>query len=153
MIANAKRLDVQIRWLIRSDLPKVLRIERECYDIPWTEEVLLESLKPRARIGMVAEIGQQIVGYMIYELHDLHINILNFAVSPILWRKKIGTQLITRLIDKLSQQRRKCLYMQVQESNLGAQLFLKKMKFRAVKILRNFYDEVNEDAYLMRYSL
>ena len=41
------------------------------------------------------------------------------------------------------------IYLEVEEGNLPAQLLYRKMGFRAVKILRNYYPLVHEDGYKM----
>lgn len=151
--ASSSQLDVQIRWLIRRDMPEVLRIEQQSFEFSWTEEDFLCCLRQRNCIGMVAERDHQIVGFMIYELHKSRLNILNFAVARECRKQGIGTQMVLRLIDKLSQQRRKEILFEVRERNLAAQLFFKSQGFRAVRVLRGHYDDTTEDAYLMQYRL
>ena len=75
-------LKVQIRWLIRRDMPEVLDIERQSFEFAWTEEDFLCCLRQRNCIGMVAEYNHRIVGFMIYELHKAKLHVLNFAVDP-----------------------------------------------------------------------
>lgn len=151
--ASSSQLDVQIRWLIRRDMPEVLRIEQSSFEFSWTEEDFLCCLRQRNCIGMVAERDHQIVGFMIYELHKSRLNILNFAVAPEHRKQGIGTQMILRLIDKLSQQRRKEILFEVRERNLDAQLFFRSQGFRAVRVLRAHYDDTAEDAYIMQFRL
>ena len=146
-------LKVQIRWLIRRDMAEVLEIERACFEHAWTEEDYLCCLRQRNCIGMVAESDHQIVGVMIYELHKSRLRILNFAVAPTVQRQSVGTQMVRRLVDKLSQQRRKDILLELRETNLSAQLFFRSRGFRAVCVLRRHYDDTTEDAYVMRYLL
>lgn len=143
----------QIRWLIRRDMAEVLEIERSSFQFAWTEEDFLCCLRQRNCIGMVAEQDHKIVGFMIYELHKSKLRILNFAVAPWARRQGIGAQMIQRLVDKLSQQRRKEIVLDVRETNLSAQLFFRSQSFRAVGVLKNHYDDTTEDAYAMRYVL
>ncbi len=143
----------QIRWLIRRDMDEVLAIERSSFEFPWTEEEFLCCLRQRNCIGTVAELDHEIVGFMIYELHQSMLRILNVAVSPNLRRQGVGTQMVQRLVDKLSQQRRREIVLEVRETNLDAQLFFANGGFRALSVLRNHYDDTLEDAYYMRYSL
>ena len=147
------RLGVQIRWLIRRDMAEVLKIEHEGFEFPWTEEDFLSCLRQRNCIGMVAEHDQQIVGFMIYELHKSRLNILNFAVGFGTRRHQVGSQMVQKLVDKLSQQRRNEIVLEVRETNLDAQLFFRNHGFKAVSVLRGHYDDTTEDAYLMRYRL
>ena len=150
---EANALHAQIRWLIRRDMEEVLSIEQGSFEFPWTEEEFLSCLRQRNCIGTVAELDHEIVGFMIYELHPSMLRILNFAVSPNHRRSGIGKQMIQRLVDKLSQQRRREIVLEVRETNLDAQLFFAGNDFKAVTVLRNHYDDTLEDAYYMRYAL
>lgn len=152
---NAQRQEVavQIRWLIRRDMPEVLGIEQASFEYAWTEEDFLCCLRQRNCIGMVAERDGRIVGFMIYELHKQRLRLLNFAVAADARRTRVGRQMVRRLIDKLSQQRRREIMLEVRETNLAAQLFFKNMGFLALGVLRDRYDDTTEDAYLMRYLL
>jgi ribosomal-protein-alanine N-acetyltransferase len=143
----------QIRWLIRRDMDEVLSIERGSFQFPWTEEEFLCCLRQRNCIGTVAELDHKIVGFMIYELHKSMLRILNFAVAPDVRRGGIGRQMVQRLVDKLSQQRRREIVLEVRETNVPAQLFFANNGFRAVTVLRKHYDDTCEDAYYMRYCL
>ena len=144
-------LHVHIRWMIRRDLAEVLEIEGESFEFPWSEEDFLRCLKQRNCIGMVAECNDQVVGFMIYELHKSKLHVLNFAVGSQFRRCGAGTQMIQKLTGKLSQQRRSRLMLEVRETNLDAQLFFRSLGFKAVSVLRDFYDDTTEDAYLMQY--
>ena len=150
---SKQELNVQIRWLIRRDMAEVLDIERASFEFSWTEEDFLCCLRQRNCIGMVAEHDHRIVGFMIYELHKSSLRILNFAVASGLRRQGVGNQMIGKLIDKLSQQRRQEIVLEVRETNLSAQLFFRTQAFRAFCVLRGHYDDTDEDAYVMRYRL
>ena len=151
--AQILRLDVQIRWLIRRDMGEVLDIERASFENSWTEEDFLCCLRQRNCIGMVAEHDRRVVGFIIYELHKARLRVLNIAVATDCRRQQVGSQLLTRLVEKLSQQRRREITLDVRESNLPAQLFYQSQGFRAVCVLRRHYDDTEEDAYVMRYLL
>jgi ribosomal-protein-alanine N-acetyltransferase len=100
---------------------------------------------------MVAEHEDHVVGFMIYELHRTRLHLLNFAVAEGHRRRRAGTQMLSKLVAKLSSQRRTRIALEVRETNLAAQLFFRGMGFRAVSVLRDFYDDTTEDAYLMQY--
>lgn len=142
-----------IRWMIRRDMPEVLQIERESFEFPWSEEDFLRCLRQRNCIGMVAERDDRVVGFMIYELYETRLHILNFAVHSDFCRKGVGRRMAAKLISKLNWERRTAISLEVRETNLAAQLFFRKMGFRAISVVRNFYDDTTEDAYLMQYAL
>lgn len=138
-------------WMIRRSMPDVCEIEQLCFEFPWSEEEFVRTLKQRNCIGMVAERDDKIVGFMIYELHKNRLHILNFAVLPRLQRTGVGRAMIEKLRSKLSDKGRNRIMVEVRESNLDAQLFFKRMGFRAISVLRDYYDNSTEDAYLFQY--
>lgn len=144
---------VHIRWMIRRDMPEVLNAEKESFEFSWTEDDFLRCLRQRNCIGMVAEQGERVVGYMIYELHKCKLHIMNFGVHPRCRRRGIGKQMVSKLISKLSSHRRTSITVEVRETNLEAQLFFKSQGFKGVRVMRSFYEDSGEDAYLMRYCL
>jgi [ribosomal protein S18]-alanine N-acetyltransferase len=146
-----EQVRVHIRWMIRRDMPEVLQTEQESFEYAWTEEDFLRCLRQRNCIGMVAEHGEKVVGFMIYELHKNKLHILNFAVHGEWRRLKVGAQMVAKLISKLSSHRRTRICLEVRETNLPAQLFFRKQEFRAVRVLRGFYEDSGEDAFLMQY--
>ena len=93
----------------------------------------------------------EIVGFMIYELHKNRLHILNFAVHEDHRRHGVGKAMVSKLLGKLSHERRNRIMLEVRETNLEAQLFFKSLGFRAISVLRDFYDDTAEDAYLMQY--
>ncbi len=151
MTESPTRLDVHIRWMIRRDMEQVLDIEQAAFEFPWSEEDFVSCLRRRNCIGMVAERGEQVLGFMIYELHKTRLHLLNFAVARDSRRRDVGRQMVDKLVGKLSSQRRTRLSLEVRETNLEAQLFFKHAGFRATSVLRDFYDDSPEDAYLMQY--
>jgi [ribosomal protein S18]-alanine N-acetyltransferase len=144
---------VHIRWMIRRDMSEVLRTEHASFDYAWTEDDFLRCLRQRNCIGMVAEWGERVVGFMIYELHRTKLHVLNFAVDPRMRREGIGRQMITKLVGKLSSHRRTKITLAVRESNLIAQLFFRSVEFKAVRVLRGYYEDSGEDAYLMQFRM
>jgi ribosomal-protein-alanine N-acetyltransferase len=134
-------------------MPEVLQTEQESFEYAWTEEDFLRCLRQRNCIGMVAEQGEKVVGFMIYELHKAKLHILNFAVHPTCRRLGVGAQMVCKLVSKLSSHRRTRITLEVRETNLTAQLFFRSQGFKAVRVLRSFYEDSGEDAFLMQYRL
>lgn len=136
---------VHLRWCIRRDLPEVLEIDQAGYDSSWNEEDFCHYQRQRNQIGMVAELGEKVVGYAMYGLYAGKIKLDRLAVHPFYRRQGVGTQMVQKLLNKLSISRRKRLVAVVPEMALAAQMLLKGQGFRAIKVL--------PDGYLMRYKL
>ena len=145
-------LRTHVRWMIRRDMDEVLAIEREAFEFPWSEDDFTRSLRQRNCIGMVVEIADSVVGFMIYELHRNRLHVLNLAVARSHRRLGIGTRMMDKLAAKLSPDRRSRIVLEVRERNLPAQLFFRSRGLRAVSVLKDFYQDTTEDAYLMQYD-
>ena len=148
-----EQLRIHVRWMIRRDMPDVLAIEREAFEFPWSEEDFTRCLRQRNCIGMVAEYADSVVAFMIYELHRSRLHVLNFAVMRSHRRLGVGTQMLRRLVAKLAPERRSRIVLEVRERNLPAQLFFRTLGYRAISVLKDFYQDTTEDAYLMQYVL
>ncbi|RLS33348.1 MAG: ribosomal-protein-alanine N-acetyltransferase [Planctomycetota bacterium] len=137
--------------MIRRDMPEVLGIEQEAFEFPWLDEDFTRCLRQRNCIGMVAEVGDSVVAFMIYELHRTRLHVLNFAVRRSHRRLGIGSQMMEKLFAKLSAERRDRILLEVRERNLPAQVFFRSLGYRAISVLKDFYEDTTEDAYLMQF--
>ena len=146
-------LGIHVRWMIRRDMTEVLSIEREAFEFPWSDEDFTRCLRQRNCIGMVAEIADSVVAFMIYELHRARLHMINFAVARSHRRLGIGRHMLQKLCGKLTPDRRSRVVLEVRETNLPAQLFFRSLGFRATSVLKDFYQDTTEDAYLMEYRL
>ena len=144
---------VHIRWRVPRDMPAILAIESASFAYPLGEDALLAHLRERNCIPMVAEHGERVVGFMVYNLHKTRIEIIDFAVHPAFRRQGIGRQMVAKLINKLSSHQRTLLTLAVRETNLPGQLFFRSQGFRATSVVREGYGNTGESAYVMEYVL
>ncbi|MCE9563974.1 MAG: ribosomal protein S18-alanine N-acetyltransferase [Planctomycetes bacterium] len=140
---------IHIRWMIRRDMPEVMRAERASFEYSWTEDDFLRCLRQRNCIGMVVEQGDRIGGFMIYELHKTRLHLLNFAVHPSVRRTGLGKLMVGKLVYKMTSHRRQKITLAVRERNLAAQMFFRAHGFQATRMLQNYYEDSGEDAYQM----
>jgi GNAT superfamily N-acetyltransferase len=117
---------LHIRWMIRRDMAEVLEIENESFEFPWSEEEFIRCLRQRNCIGMVADCDDKVVGFMVYELHKTRLHILNFAVGRTWRRQGIGRKMASKLVGKLSAQRRTRIVLEVRETNLDRRARVRK---------------------------
>lgn len=137
----------KVRWMIRRDMKEVLEIENLSFEMPWTEEEFIRCLRRRTCIGMVAEVEERVVGYMVYDLHKTSLELLTIAVDPDFRRSGIGAGMLDKLKAKLSLNRRTRIACEVSEENIDAHLWLRSCGFRATGVVRNAYETCDADAY------
>ena len=152
-MSGPKSPPVHTRWMLHSDKPEVVAMELDCFGVyAWDEDDFTKSLRQPNTIGMVAEVGGDIAGYMLYELRKNRLRVLNFAVSPGFRRIGVATCMVDKLKSKLAANGRHRLMIEVSEENLGGQLFFKAKGFTATNILKGFYDNSDQDAYLFQFD-
>ena len=142
-----------VRWMVRRDMAEVLDIEKLAFEFPWFEDDFIKVLRQRNAIAMIAEAGERVVGFKVYELYTNRIHLLNIAVHPDFHGMGVGGTLMSNLLGKLSEGRRVRITTEVRERNLDAQLFFKRFGFRATSVLRDYYDDSDEDAYFFCHAL
>jgi ribosomal-protein-alanine N-acetyltransferase len=147
MIGTA--MNVNIRSVKLVDLPAVLLVESASFPEPWNAKDFRIHLSQRTNFGMLAEIGKEVVGYIVYRVEGEQIFVLSMAVMPRYRRNGIGTMLITTILPKMKN--RKKIRAIVSDQILDAHLFLKNLGFKALKVKRNYcgpdhdgYDFVHE---------
>ncbi len=89
---------------------------------------------------------------MIYEILKNRIHLLNLATAPEFQKQGVAQQMIEKLIGKLVSQQRTKISLEVRETNLQALRFFRSLGFLAVRILRNFYQDTEDDAYVMQFQ-
>jgi len=142
--------------MIRRDLPQVIAIEAIGGENKWSEEEFLARLRVREHVSMVCVDPQDtVLAYVIYEPHKHHLHISNFTVNPKYRRRLVGHHLVHNLKSKLSEHQRTALHVRVRERNLAAQLFLRKMGFQCLEIVKGWFcgGEEDEDAYHFVYNV
>ncbi len=157
-MATGTGTKVGLRWLLRKDIPAVMKIEKASFEFPWTEEELVGCLRTTKCFGMVAELDSKVVGYMLYTLESESLMLNNLAVCPKHRREGIGEALVKKLFKKLAMlgtepAKYRSIHLPLCETNLDAQLFFKHLGFKAVAVLHDFYDDTDRDAYLMEYAV
>jgi ribosomal-protein-alanine N-acetyltransferase len=154
MSSTKKAVPTHLRWCIRRDMPEVVAIEERSFGrLAWGEDDLIEALRVRSNVGMVAERDERIVGHMLYELRSGRIHLLRLVVHPEHRSSGVGTAFLEKLVGKLTWQRRRRITVAVRETWLHAQQFLAAKQFRATGLRRGYYHDTGEDAIWMERIL
>jgi len=151
---NHYAMPVHIRWMIRGDMPEVMAIMATLpHRIDAAE--LEALLRQRNAIGMIAEHGGRVAGWMAYTLHRGKIELHWLAVDPDCRGLGVGSQLMAKLAGKLSPQRRTKVEVYARESDLHGLAWLRRMGFLAGPnaVFGGYFEDTGEDAYRLAYRL
>lgn len=128
-------METRIRWMKRSDLNRVRHIQAVT-DPTLPENFVEEELNKSKGVGLVAEFGEGVLGFVFYEITKSSMELTYLAVDPAFRRRGIAVSLMNHLVSKLNG-RRSSISVSVCEYNLEMHLFLKSVGFKAVGVLRN----------------
>lgn len=121
-----------VGWLTRDDYEQVACIEAISFDDRYamTLDQLAGLLNPNDTIGLAYREGRRVLGYAIYRLSGVDIELLRIAVHPLERHRYIGDELLSAVMKRLRNTHRKRVYCWVPERWLGAQCFLRACGWR-----------------------
>ena len=133
----------------KRHLDALVELEKQCFSIPWTRGQLTAELPDAHHEFLVAEAGEEVLGYvgMMYVLDEGYIS--NVAVAPAFRRKGIASALITALLRRAEELALSFVTLEVRQSNAPAIALYEGFDFRPVGRRKNYYDAPKEDAILM----
>jgi len=130
-----------IRIFTTSDMDRILEIEAQAFPkSPYSRHIFANLYRSNPTTFLVYE-EDEILGYLV---HTPEGHIISIAVDPLHRRRGIGTQLVREVFRKATGE---FVWVEVRETNAGAQVFYEKLGFRKKGVVPNYY--WTEDAYIM----
>ena len=131
-------------------LDQVAELERICFSVPWSRNMLAEELENDLSAFLVALDGEeQVVGYAGMQVVLDEGYITNVAVRPDCRRKGIAGKLLQVVRDFAQGHHLACLTLEVRASNYDAIALYGSRGFRSVGRRRHYYEHPKEDAVIM----
>ena len=139
-----------IRFMRLKDVDAVAAIEKDTFARPWSRESFRQELTRNvAARYLVAEEDGRIIGYAGAWIILDESHITNIAVAEDARGRGIGRKLTEELLRVLSNLGASYATLEVRVSNLRAQNLYKSLGFISVGKRKRYYEDNNEDAYLM----
>jgi len=137
-----------IRPMERGDIPSVAALERVVYPEPWSARVFFDELaQPNRTYLLATDADDEVIGYGGFLLVEDDAHITTLAVDPAARRQRLGTRLLSALIDAALARGARHLTLEVRESNVDAQRLYERFGFRPVGRRKHYYP--GEDALVM----
>lgn len=142
----------EIRRAGPADLAAIVAIEKESFIDPWDTPVFLEALSYYPTTYFVAICDGVVAGFVVGGLEDTGENIYghlcNLGVSPRYRRRGIGRLLVRRVEHQFALELATGVQLEVRVSNNAAQQFYRRMGYREVFGIDQYYAN-GEDALVM----
>lgn len=137
---------LQLRRMQFDDIPGVLEIEEASFPHPWERQDFDAMLCGRPRgyvMSVISGDENRILAYAVWERKSLDepMRLLNLAVHPDHRRRALGACLIER-----AGRNGHPMVADVIETNVAAQLFLRRLGWRCTAIIEQPYEESDRDA-------
>lgn len=152
-IAKDLRGGILVRNATYRDLDRVLDIEQVSFPSPWSRTAFENELHKPISLFLVAQVGEDVAGYIIAYHYAESSHIVNIAVAPEYRRHGIGRRLLERAIEEARMDNLDFVFLEVRASSLPAQRLYESMGFRPIKRLPNYYSRELEDAIVYRLDL
>ena len=140
----------RVRLLRAADLPRVMEIEVASFSTPWRENTFRGLMRRTDTDLFVAEEAGQVVGYAACWTVVDQSELGNVAVAVEARGRGIGGALVDAVIARVRERGAVELFLEVRESNLGAQRVYRERDFVIVSRRRSYYSSPTEDALVMR---
>ena len=139
--------EVEVRRLAYSDLPAVIAIERRSFPTPWSLAMFVLELSKPSGICLAAQLGDDLLGYVICSRYDQVWHLMNIAVAPERRRAGVASRLLGRLLGEAKGVLP--LTLEVRVSNHQAIAMYERFGFRSAGVRPRYYHDNGEDALIM----
>lgn len=144
------RMHVRIVPMTADHLDEVAELERICFSVPWSRNMLAEELDNLLSAFLVAlDDSGRVVGYAGVQVVLDEGYITNVAVRPECRRQGIAGKLLQVFLDFAKGNRLAFLTLEVRASNYDAIALYGSRGFRSVGRRKNYYEHPREDAIIM----
>jgi [ribosomal protein S18]-alanine N-acetyltransferase len=138
-----------IRPMTEADIEVVLPIEHASSSQPWTAGMFRDEIRQNdARVYVVAEFGDAVVGFGGLMLAYDEGHITNIAVDPEQRRSGLATRLLLRLTRVAIAKSLKAMTLEVRVSNTAARALYARFGYVPAGIRPRYYADNNEDALI-----
>ena len=144
------RMNVRVVPMTADHLDEVAELERICFSVPWSRNMLAEELDNLLSAFLVAlDDNDKVVGYAGVQIILDEGYITNVAVRPECRRQGIAAKLLQVFLDFAKANRLAFLTLEVRASNYDAIALYGSRGFRSVGRRKNYYEHPKEDAIIM----
>ncbi|NIR28770.1 MAG: ribosomal protein S18-alanine N-acetyltransferase [Gammaproteobacteria bacterium] len=139
-----------LRAMREEDLPRVLRIERETYTLPWSALFFLRALRSGWSCW-VLERDEEIVGYGVARMRGDWAHIMNLCIAQRFRGRGLGARMLAHLLAQARAASAARAWLEVRPTNTVAIRLYERMGFRQKYRKRGYYPDPGryQDALVM----
>ena len=140
---------LSFRRMALTDLERVMKVEREVYEFPWTERIFSDCI----RVGYLCWLalrGHEVVGHAIISVTSGESHMLNLSIARDYQRQGYGRQFIEFLVGEARARHAHTMLLEVRPSNIAAINCYNSAGFNEIGSRKDYYPATGgrEDALL-----
>lgn len=111
--------DLWFRRMTQSDLERVMLVEREVYQFPWTERIFSDCI----RVGYLcwlALAGREVIGHAVISVTAGESHVLNLSIAGKHQRQGYGSRFLEFLVGEARNRDAHTMLLEVRPSNIAA---------------------------------
>ncbi|HEX6472577.1 MAG TPA: ribosomal protein S18-alanine N-acetyltransferase [Streptosporangiaceae bacterium] len=135
-----------------ADLPAVMELEHALFpEDAWSEGMFRDELAqcPDTRYYVLAEDGEQAVGYAGLAALDETGDVQTIGVRPDRWGRGVGTALLSALLAEAAARGCGAVFLEVRADNERARTLYRRFGFEEVGVRKRYYQPSGVDAIVM----
>ena len=145
---------LNFRRMTLADLDRVMRVEEEVYDFPWTRRIFSDCI----RVGYLCWLalrGEDVVGHAVISVTGAESHMLNLSIARAHQRRGYGRQFIEFLVREARERQAETMLLEVRPSNIAAINCYNSAGFNEVGSRKDYYPapDGREDALLFARQL
>ncbi len=137
------------RRMTQADVSRVMRVEQEVYQFPWTERIFSDCIRVGYHCWLALQ-GSEIVGHAVISVTAGESHMLNLSIARRHQRKGYGSQFIEFLLRDAAAHRAETMLLEVRPSNTAAISCYNSAGFNEIGSRKDYYPAADgrEDALL-----
>ena len=140
---------MRIRPMTYGDLEQTACIEEICFRESWSASLLKESMESPWNVFLVAQEGEELIGYGTVCVIAGEGEIQRIAVLPAFRQKGLGRELLAALEKTAKERGARAVTLEVRESNFSARRLYVSAGFMEEGRRKGYYRNPEEDAIIM----
>lgn len=146
---------LQIRMGDVGDVEAIIEIQLACYEgkAPWGKLVVYNELQNRNSLFLLASDHEEVIAFIAISFKADQMHITNIATKPNYQKQGIASFLIRSTAVMGQEIDKKVITLEVRTSNEKAKSLYRKIGFKDLHIMKNYYQDNGEDALQMSYKI
>lgn len=134
-------MQVTLREILSSDIPAIAGIERECFLLPWAEKEIVSAVSRADFCGVVAQMGDKIVGYVLGLALFEDAEVLRIAVAKKYRGQKLGGAILDAFFALVKAKGAQKVFLEVRMSNVPAIALYESRAFTRGRVREKYYED------------